>query len=1024
MSKITGTESSENLQGTAAADEITGLGGNDSLYGNDGADLLDGGEGNDYLQGGNGDDVLLGGAGDDSLYGQNGDDVIDGGAGNDYLRGDGGNDSYRFGRGAGQDRIYDYDWTAGNSDRIVLDADVAPGDVSLLRENSDLILSINGTTDTLRMQNWFSGTSYRIEEVVFADGTVWDATLLNDTASVPVGTEGNDNLYGDSGDNTMQGLGGNDSLYGFDGNDTLEGGAGNDNLRGDEGNDSLDGGEGNDYLQGGNGDDVLLGGAGDDSLYGQNGDDVIDGGAGNDYLRGDGGNDSYRFGRGAGQDRIYDYDWTAGNSDRIVLDADVAPGDVSLLRENSDLILSINGTTDTLRMQNWFSGTNYRIEELSFGDGLTIKLSDIHLGTAGDDQLTGSDADSVLFGNAGNDLITGNAGNDFISGGEGSDEMVGGSGDDTYVVDNASDQVIELPNEGNDTVYSSISYTLTDNVENLVLTGANVLDGTGNQLSNKLTGNSAANVLRGAAGDDVIDGGAGDDTLEGGLGNDTYLFGPGSGQDTVIESDVSAGNIDIVRVAEGLEASDLLIYRVGDDLTLNIKGTDDTMTISGWFTDSAHQIERIEFANGDFIDAAEMATAKAAIIGTANGDVLYGTSGDDIIRGLSGNDSIYGQNGADLLDGGDGNDNLQGGNGDDVLLGGAGDDSLYGQNGADIIDGGAGNDYLRGDGGNDIYHFGRGAGQDRIYDNDWAAGNTDRIVLDADVAPADVSLLRDNNDLILSINGTTDTLRMQNWFSGTNYRIEEVSFADGTVWDAALLNDTASVPVGTENGDNLYGDSGDNTIQGLGGNDNLYGFAGNDTLEGGAGNDYLRGDDGNDSLDGGDGNDNLQGGNGDDVLLGGAGDDSLYGQNGADIIDGGAGNDYLRGDGGNDIYHFGRGAGQDRIYDNDWAAGNSDQAVFGADISTEQLWFSREGNDLEVSVIGSGDSLRIQNWYSGSSYRVEQFETADGYTLVESQVENLVSAMAAFEPPVLGEMSLSQEQSEALTPVIAASWQA
>ncbi|MNR04238.1 Bifunctional hemolysin/adenylate cyclase precursor [compost metagenome] len=141
------------------------------------------------------------------------------------------------------------------------------------------------------------------------------------------------------------------------------------------------------------------------------------------------------------------------------------------------------------------------------------------------------------------------------------------------------------------------------------------------------------------------------------------------------------------------------------------------------------------------------------------------------------------------------------------------------------------------------------------------------------------------------------------------------------------------------------------------------------------------------------------------------------------VLGGVAGNDTLQGGAGNDTYLFGRGDGIDRILENDATPGNSDLALFGEDISQEQLWFRRASNHLEVSIIGSSDKLMVQNWYLGEQYRVERFQIAEGNALLDSQVQNLVDAMASFAPPAAGQTLLSDSQRSALESVIAANWQ-
>jgi len=169
---------------------------------------------------------------------------------------------------------------------------------------------------------------------------------------------------------------------------------------------------------------------------------------------------------------------------------------------------------------------------------------------------------------------------------------------------------------------------------------------------------------------------------------------------------------------------------------------------------------------------------------------------------------------------------------------------------------------------------------------------------------------------------------------------------------------------------------------------------------------YLGTTDGNDVLTlskpaiipvlGGAGNDTIKGSSGADILVGGDGDDQLYGNNGDDILIGGAGNDVLNGGRGNDRYLFDKGWGQDTVYDYDTTTGNMDTLVFGEGIAPDDLIFSRSGNDLIIRRNGSEDQITVQRWYSGWQYQTEILEAGDGMQLLNSQVEQLIQAMASF----------------------------
>lgn len=979
---LDGGTGNDTLDGGADNDTLYGGAGDDSVSGGAGNDLVDGGAGNDKLYGNDGDDVLTGGEGADRLHGGAGADVLNGGAGNDYLEGNLGNDTYQFGRGFGQDTIYEADSTAGNLD--TLNIDVLASELILRRVGNDLELQIIGTSDKIKLQSYFISATNRVEQIKFADGTIWAyADVMSQPLEI-VGTEAGDTITGNAGDDTIIGLDGDDTLNGGDGhdridggvgydklygglgNDTIEAGSGNDYVEGNEGNDTLSGGTGDDQLHGGIGDDVLSGGDGADNLYGGAGNDSLDGGTGNDNLEGAAGNDTYLFGRGYGQDTINDYDSAAGNVD--VLRLNVLASEIGALRSGNNLIITINGTNDKVTVRDYFTSTTYRVEQIQFADGAVWTYADVYAlpqilngtegsetisGNGGNDQINALDGDDDVYGYEGNDVIDGGAGVDRLYGGTGDDQVSGGTGNDTLSGE-----------DGNDT----------------------------------LLGGAGDDRLIGGNGNDLLDGGTGNDTLEGNTGNDTYVFGRGSGEDVVVDYDTAAGNVDTLQM--NVAASEVTVKRLGNDLVLLINGTTDKLTVRDYFNAASYRIEQMKFTDGTVWTYTEVNQLPLETIGSEASDTLAGTGGADNQIGLDGDDTLNGNEGNDRLDGGAGNDTLNGGLGDDLLdggtgndtlsgnegndtlTGGAGADSLSGGVGSDWLNGGAGNDTLDGGVGNDTYVFGIGSGQDTISDYDTTAGNLDTLRID--VLPSAVALKRFGNDLEISIVGTPDKVRLTNYFSAASYRVEQIQFADGTVWQYANVYAQPMELVGTEGTETLTGNGGNDVLIGLDGDDTLTANEGNDRLEGGAGTDTLSAGAGDDVLDGGTGNDTLNGNDGNDTLGGGEGNDNLYGGAGADFLDGGAGNDYIEGGLGNDTYLFGRGSGQDTVVESDATAGNSDVLRLG--VLSSEIVLKRISNDLEIGIKDSADKFTIRNFYYHANNRIEQFQFADGTVWTAAQM--------------------------------------
>lgn len=173
-------------------------------------------------------------------------------------------------------------------------------------------------------------------------------------------------------------------------------------------------------------------------------------------------------------------------------------------------------------------GTAFSDESISARDEITNTgtiIGQVEMGN-GDDVYSGAAGrlSGLVNGGDGNDIITTGIDNDVIFGGAGVDTMRGKGGNDYYFVDRAADKVIEVKGQGQDTVQSEVSFTLSANVEKLLLNTTKNVSGTGNALANFLQGFSGNNALSGLGGNDVLSGGSGQDTLRGGIGKDTFIF--------------------------------------------------------------------------------------------------------------------------------------------------------------------------------------------------------------------------------------------------------------------------------------------------------------------------------------------------------------------------------------------------------------------------------------------------------------------------------------------------------------------
>lgn len=517
-------------------------------------------------------------AGNNSIIGTNksefifstaGNDTITGGKGNDVIVNQSGDTIYKFNEGDGKDTIYDY---AGN-DKIILGY---TKDRTLYRRSgTDLILRFQDSKDAITIKDWFAQDANKIETIQFANGeTVTAQDILNKLSSSK-STNNADNLFGTDGNDTIHGYGGDDFISTGAGDDVIYGGLGNDIMVGGTGNDKYyvetpddkvieNANEGNDtivascsyelpdnvenlYLYAkagainGRGNDL------DNTIIGNNDDNIIDGKGGTNILKGGKGNDTYIINASNANDTIYEYS---------------------------------DGGIDTVK-----SSISYRITN-TYVENLILTGTD-------DIDGRGNKQANYIEGNSGSNVLRGAEGNDTLYGGGGVDSLYGGKDDDTYIVDNDTTLVKEMAGEGIDTVIASVNYTLTNNVENLTLSGKKNLKGTGNSMDNIIRGNSGNNILNGKKGND---------TLYGGEGSDTYIFNLGDGNDTIYESGANYKYTDTISFGTGINLSDVKFIKSGNDLIVSIAGTTDSITIKDSNINPESRIEKFVFADGSTID--------------------------------------------------------------------------------------------------------------------------------------------------------------------------------------------------------------------------------------------------------------------------------------------------------------------------------------------------------------------------------------------------------------------------------------
>jgi len=576
----------------------------------------------------------------------------------------------------------------------------------------------------------------------------------------------------------------------------------------------------------------------------------------------------------------------------------------------------------------------------------------LQLGTAGDDQLTGGASNDRLYGAAGNDWLTGGSGNDTLYGGAGNDVLIG------YSNAHPARKTLAAGVSDNDFLYG----------------------GAGNDM------------LWGGHGDDYLDGGSGGDRMEGGTGNDIYIV---DSRDDIISEQADAGIDTVVSSIDYTLDTNVEALRLLEGYTIN--GT------------------------GNSLDN--------RIIGNRHDNVLDGVTGADTMLGGMGNDTYYvdhaGDQTIEFADAGIDTVNSRvshtlGAHMENLVLLDCSQPEKGTIDGVDVLVYGAPKalelDYLQGDavagyegtcGLTSVANLARQAGLDlteadvvhRAIDRQWTVtspfasnaqrGSTNykyqiallesygiRVGITDDGAEQIANLIKSSRGVIATVDASrlgADSSFSVRGFSGNDFHMVTLT---GVVCDAAngavqgfyvadsggnkVSNMTRYVTVDEWNRAHVHGGYSIYTKAPVRLRDENINAGGNDL---------------------------------DNIITGNRADN---------VLTGGKGNDTLAGGAGNDTYVFSRGDGQDLIVDHDTTAGNTDELQL-TDIDQNELWLTHVGDDLHINVMSSTDQLIIKDWYlaeaGATGHQVERIRTADGMTMHNTDVEQLVQAMAAFAPP-------------------------
>lgn len=675
----------ENIVGSSYNDSFIGNSGNNEFWGGNGNDTINGGAGNDTLDGEGGTDSLIGGLGDDVYYVAGSDIIVENTtAGDDTVIAD-----VNFTLAANLENLY-LSISKEQAEQVSTTGEIPENAYG----SGNALTGTGNASDNLIVGNYNNNTLSGLAGNDTLDGYGGTDTLIGGTGDDTYVVDSTSDVVTEAaaaGVDTVETSLSSYTLGAYVENLAFFGSSQYDSSThigtGNELNNVLEGAAGADTLNGGAGNDTLIGGDSIDQLTGGLGDDVYEVAYSESWI-----NNSYV----SGFDKVTEASAAGTDTVKLTINSNYSDTAAYVLGANIEKLYAVGSSTDYYGTIKLTGNTSNNYIELSvsndslsgyidggsgadtmignIGDNTYIvdNIGDIVKETSSGDNIYGngdSVNSSVSFalganienliligtsaingtGNSLSNSITGNSAANILNGGAGDDTMAGGAGNDTYYINLSSDYITENANAGTDSVIASFTtagqyYNLSDNIENITLSGALATTLNGNSLANSMTGNTAANSLNGNEGADTLAGGAGNDTLDGGSGNDRLSGDAGSdliqlasdstwnvgyGVDTVLlnsltGADSITGFDEIATIygetlatgADKLQIS-MAGIKVGDSDTI----VENAATVSSTATSFAKGAELVIF--GDTLDFSGISNATTVSTAIGSADAAY-----------------------------------------------------------------------------------------------------------------------------------------------------------------------------------------------------------------------------------------------------------------------------------------------------------------------------------------------------------------------------------------------------------------